>query len=320
MEMIKIIKNLIKENNKILTKTSSMTWFLIKLMLPISIGIRILENFGLIELIANKLAPIMNLVGLSGEMGIVWITGMLTNIYGGLISLFNLSTTYIFTKAEITILSTMILIAHSMFVETKVLKEAGGKAGNIVFIRIISALLVGAFMNIIFSTFNLYDKNVSLNFVKNNTSESHFIWLIGQFKNYFNIFVIIYALLVSMVFLQKIGFINIINKILKPVLSILGISEKASTINLVSLTLGISYGGALLIEEGRSGRVTEKDLENSTIFMALCHAIIEDTLLMIGIGASIWGVLGIRFIYAFLFVYFFNKLRKSFVTKKREAY
>lgn len=309
--------NEIFENFK---KAIGMTGFLIKIILPVSLAIKLLQELGLISWVAKGLAPVMNLVGLSGELGIIWITSMLTNIYGGLITLFNMSSYRSFTAGEITILATMILIAHSMIVETKVLSKAGGKGTKLVFTRVISAVVLGALMNLVFKFYGLYEETVSFSWVPKSNQNTYLQWFLAQLKNYTNIFAIIFILLVVMDLLKKIGLLQKINTGLKPVLNLLGIGKEASTINLVALTLGISYGGALLLEEGRSGRLTKEDLEYSTTFMALCHAIVEDTLLMVGIGASIWGVLVVRFLYAFFFVYILNKVRCSFGRKKQEAY
>ncbi len=300
-------------------KAIKMTGFLIKIILPVSLGIKILQDLSFIEKISNFLSPLMSLVGLSGELGIVWITAMLTNIYGGLITLFNMSSYHTFTTGEITILATMILLAHSIIVETRILTKAGAK-NNIILVRIFSALFIGFILNLTFKTFSLYEKEAILNFKPTLSNPNYFEWFISQVKNYFNIFVIIYILLLIMKGLEKIGILEGIKNLLKPLLNILGISKEATTINLVTLTLGISYGGALLLDEVEKGKLANEDIEYSTTFMALCHAIIEDTLLMLSIGASLWGILIVRFLYAFLYVFSLNKLRKSFVRKKKEAY
>ncbi len=51
------------------------TWLiLLKIMIPISIIVKILVEFGLIKTIADLLSPIMGFVGLPGEFGLVWAT------------------------------------------------------------------------------------------------------------------------------------------------------------------------------------------------------------------------------------------------------
>ena len=293
-----------------LKKSIEITLFLIKVTVPISLVIKVLSDFGLIKIIAGFFSPVMKIVGLSGELGIVWITAMLTNIYGGIITLFNFSNTIDFSVKEITIVATMILIAHSLFPETRILMEVGAKGKKVVGLRIISAIVIGFIMNIIYSSLGIYNEITKFKFVPKNTDNSYLGFFISQSKNYLNVFIIIFALLIFMEILKKVGLISLINKMLRPLLKPLGIGENAITINLVSLTMGISYGAALFFEEIKSGKITKQELTNSIYLMSLCHALIEDTLLMLSLGAKISGIILIRIIFTYIFIYGFNNYMK----------
>lgn len=297
-------------------KSLNMTWFLIKVTVPISLMIKILSDLGLIKYIAAFFSPVMKLVGISGELGIVWITGMLTNIYGGLITLFNFSQTKDFSVREITIVATMILIAHSMLPETRILVKVGANGKKLVFIRIIVALFTGFFMNLIYRGLNLYNENVILNFAPKSSDSSYIGFFISQGKNYLNVFFIILGLLLLMRLLEKIGLISLVNKLLKPLLKPLGIGGEAITINLVSLTLGITYGAALFVDEVKKGKITKKELTNSIYLMSLCHALIEDSILMLSIGAKASGVLLIRILTTYVLIFIYNKYRHKIQIKK----
>lgn len=296
----------------ILKKSLNMTWFLIKVTVPISLVIKIVSDLGLIHIIANFFSPFMKVVGLSGELGIVWITGMLTNIYGALITLFNFSQYIDFSTKEITILATMILIAHSMFPETRILVKSKGNGLKIVFLRISSAMILGFLLNVIYSYLNIHEDKAIFSFIPKVTKENYFDFFINQGKNYIKVFLLIFILLCVMEVLQKIGLISLINKLLKPILRPLGISEEAISINLVSLTLGITYGAALFVEEISKGNIKNKELNNSLYLMSLCHALIEDTLLMVSIGAKISGVLVSRIVFTYIVIYSYNKFRETY--------
>ena len=54
---------------------------LFKIMVPVVIAVKILQELNLIGYLAAPLAPIMKLVGLPGEMGLVWATAPVNNIY-----------------------------------------------------------------------------------------------------------------------------------------------------------------------------------------------------------------------------------------------
>jgi len=85
-----------------------------------------------------------------------------------------------------------------------------------------------------------------------------------------------------------------------PVLAMLGIGKTAANFMIVGLTLGISFGGGLMINEARSGKLGKQDIFMVMFFLALCHSIIEDTLLMMLLGADLSAILWGRIIFALI--------------------
>jgi hypothetical protein len=67
---------------------------------------------------------------------------------------------------------------------------------------------------------------------------------------------------------------------------------------MIGLTLGIAYGGGLIIHQAKSGSVPPRDLFFSITLMGLSHSLIEDTMLMIMVGAHISGVLLARIVFS----------------------
>jgi hypothetical protein len=57
----------------------------------------------------------------------------------------------------------------------------------------------------------------------------------------------------------------------------------------VGTIFGIAYGGGVLLEEKRSGALNRRDALLVGIFLSLSHALIEDTLLFVAVGAD-WVV------------------------------
>ena len=57
----------------------------------------------------------------------------------------------------------------------------------------------------------------------------------------------------------------------------------------VGLIFGIAYGGGVLLEEKRSGALNRRDALVVGIFLSLSHALVEDTLIFVAIGAD-WVV------------------------------
>ena len=295
------------EKMKLLKESAKISLKLLKIMLPISILVKVGSNFGIIEILSRALSPIMKIMGLSGEMGIVWATAMITNIYGGLLVLFTMAQNNTFTAAQMTILASLILYAHSLPVELKVISETGAKPWKILSIRVGCAVIAGIFLNLIFKFFNLYQETAVFRFTLKESKPGIPNWILGELKKYITIFLIIFILLAVMEGLKKVGVIDWINAKFSPVMSFLGIDPGLSMTCIVGLTMGISYGSGLIIKETREGNYGKRDLFLVAVFMSLCHALIEDTLLMIPLGAKMIGIFWGRLLFAVAFTLIFNK-------------
>ena len=98
--------------------------------------------------------------------------------------------------------------------------------------------------------------------------------------------------------LKNLGIIEKLNQWMEPALELLGMSKKAAPLTIIGTTLGISYGGGIIINEAQSGNLSRKDAFLSVSLMGLTHSLIEDTLLMMTIGASLIGILFGRVIFS----------------------
>ena len=76
-----------------------------------------------------------------------------------------------------------------------------------------------------------------------------------------------------------------------PILRLSGLDERAAPITTVGVLLGLSYGGALIIEEAKKNNFDAKTRLLALSWLSLSHSLIEDTLLIMALGANIWIVL-----------------------------
>jgi hypothetical protein len=276
---------------------------LFKLMIPIIIIIKILEEMGLVTLISNGLTPIMELVGLPGAMGLVWATAMVTNLYGGIVVFASLATEVPMTVAQVTVISTMMLIAHALPVEGRIAQKAGVSIGLTMSLRVGMAILFGIISSRIYAAGDWLQQPSVLLWTPEVADPSLMVWIKDQLIGLVMIFVIVVALMSLLDVLKRLGVIHRINQMIRPVLHLLGIGREAETITLVGLTLGISYGGALLINEAQAGHIKPRDVLFSVSLLGLSHSLIEDTLLMMLIGADLSGILVGRVIFSLLIIF-----------------
>ncbi len=297
------------------------SWDLFKIMIPIVIVVKILQELNMIGYLATPLAPIMKLVGLPGEMGIVWATAMLNNIYSALIVFLSLAQDSPLTAAQATILGTMILVAHSMPVELRVVQSSGPRLIFQAIARFSGALLIGIILNFIYSHYNLLQApaNIILTADSAVADKTLLAWGLGELKNFLSIFLIILGLLIVMKVLTKLRILAAMDFLLRPLLRLMGIGPKASALTVVGLTMGLSYGGGMIIHEAKSGEIDKKDVFYSLTLMGICHSVVEDTFLLMMIGGHVsgllWGRLGFAIILVAILVQVTKILPETFCDK-----
>ncbi len=276
----------------------SVSYHLFKIMIPVLVAVKILKELGLIKYLAVPLRPVMGMVGLPAEMGLVWATAMLNNIYSAIIVLLALVEDSPLSTAQATALGTMILVAHTLPVELKIAQKSGPRLLFQMLVRIGGALLIGWGLNLTYSGLGLLQEParilISPEAAGRTAEETLLSWAAREAVNLVSIFGIIVGLLILMRILERFRIIDLMNRLLRPVLSIMGIGPKASAIAIIGVTLGISYGGGLIIKEARSGRVDKKDVFYALTLMGLAHSLIEDTMLMVMIGGDLSGLLWAR--------------------------
>ena len=309
-----------KEIQKILKETGSTYFTLIKILIPISIIVKILSYFGAIEVVGNFLASTMGLVGLPGEFGLVWGTTMVANIYGGLLVFVELSLTNTYTVAQVTILGAMMLIAHTLPVEARIAQKAGVRLWFTLTLRIIGAFIFGFILFTIFSYFNLFQENSVVIWKPEDIDPIFTNLLLNEFRYYFIIFLIILGLVILMRILKKTGAIERLNRLLKPALEFIGMSKNAAPLTIIGMTLGIAYGGGLIIQETKTKLVSKKDAFLSLSLMGLTHSIIEDTILILSIGATIFAILLGRALFTIVVIVILIKCINRLSKKTFEKY
>lgn len=281
---------------------------LFKIIIPISIATRLLQQAGVVDQLGTLLAPLMHLVGLPGEIGLVWATAIVTNLYAGMVVFASLAPGLSLTVAQVTVLTTMMLVAHALPVELRIAQKAGTRFRTQALLRLGGALLLGALLNFVYSASGaLQQPNRSL-WNPPAVAASWSGWGLAELRNLVSIMLIIFCLMALLRLLKSIGLIDLLTRLLEPLLTLLGIGRQAAPLTIIGMTLGLSYGGGLIIREAQSGRLGRHDLFNSIALMGLSHSLIEDSLLMMLIGGHISGVLWGRLAFSLLVVFLLVRL------------
>ena len=211
---------------------------LFKIMVPVSIVVKLLEYFDLIKYIGKALSPLMQCIGLPGEMGLVWASTMITNIYGGMLTYFTLQAHHQYSTAQITIMCALMLVAHTLPVELRVAQKAGVNLLVMFLVRFVFAFLSGFILNLIYTYTGTLQENavLSVQLIKPITDPSLTGWLLGELERYGKITVYIFGLISLMKILHVTGFIKLLSNSLKPILGILGISKAVIPITVIAVS------------------------------------------------------------------------------------
>jgi hypothetical protein len=82
------------------------------------------------------------------------------------------------------------------------------------------------------------------------------------------------------------------------------------------MTLGLAYGGALIINGVNQDGLKKRDVLYALVLMAICHSVIEDSLLLMSIGAHYTGVFVFRICFALILTYAFVKITAKWSEEK----
>ena len=294
---------------KELTKSSlEITYELFIIMIPTLIVVKILDELGFVEILNNFCAPLMFLLGLPEAISLVFTTSMLTSPYAGLIVFSGLPADMPFTAAQASVLGLLILFTHSLPIEVIICRKAGVRARAMIFIRLGLGILSCYLLNLFFQVTGYMNYPATILLPSLESAPDLFSWGLSQLKGLGMIFIIIIALVIILDFLKYIGVERLIEKALKPFLNFLGVGEKASTIAVVGVTLGIGFGAGLLIKEVKTGKLHYKDVFGVLVLVGMLHSIIEDTAVVSLIGSNIIITLFLRAVLTLCIVYIFMRL------------
>ena len=297
---------------KLLKEIIDVTTPLYKILIPFIFIIKFLEEVGIVQIITKTFEPLVGLIGLPSELGIIWVTAIVVNIYAALILFVNLLPYLDVTVAQVTVLTVAILICHNLLIESAISKSAGVSFLFTSIYRFISAFIICFILNLIYSKLNYLNEPFTSSFTVELPRPGLWFWLKNQTLYLFYIFIIVVVLITILEILKLIGVESFLKKILVPPLRFFGISESAMNIIIVGMTIGLQFGGGILIKEVNSGRIDKQSVFLSVLLINLVHAVIEDSLLMLAVGGHYSGVFFARIIFGLLISLLMLKIYKNF--------
>ncbi|MEK9954014.1 MAG: nucleoside recognition protein [Pelagibacteraceae bacterium] len=285
---------------------------LYKILIPFIFIIKFLEEIGAVNFIAKLFEPTMKIIGLPAELGIILVTAIIVNIYAALILFVNLVPSLDLTVAQITILTVAMLLSHNLPVESTISKSAGVSFWFATFYRIILTFIACWILNFVYVQFDYLSQPFVMTFTIDPPQAGLVPWFKDQLFNLIYVFGIIVVMVTFLEILKVIGVEQFLRKILTPPLKLFGISDAAMNIIIVGITLGLQFGGGILIKEVNSGKIDKQSVFLSILMINLIHALFEDTLLMLLVGGHYSGVVFGRIFFGLVFSLLIFKFYQNF--------
>lgn len=279
-------------------ETLAIYWVLVRITVPIAILTELLSRMGAIEAVAPAFAPVMNLIGLPPELGLAWLTAMLVGIWGAVPLIFTLVPASSLTVADITVFSALILFAHGLPIEQKIIEKAGPGMIVTTALRVGGGLLYAFVLYHVLEAMGWLSAPVNPAWIAMSATPEWTAYFLGLGETMVWMLVILLALSLCLEILRLTGLLALMMKALSPLLRLAGIRGEAEHLTAIGLFLGISYGAGFLIREAQSGTISPRQVFLSCVFMGFAHSVIEDTLVVMSLGADVYGVLAGRLVFA----------------------
>jgi len=255
--------------------------WMMKIVVPISLFTAILDWSGLLIHLDIILKPLMGLLDLPPAAALPLLIGMLSSVYGGIASMVVLP----FSTAQMTLMAVFLLTCHALIPEGIIQGQSGIHPLKATLVRIgaaiVTVLLVVPWVG---SSTVMPTASGGLPFVQPDFWEMIRHWAWTTLRLTVKIFFIIMALLTLLELLKSFELIHPFVRALGPFLRLMGLDQKVGYLWMTAVIFGLTYGGAIIVEEAKNGHLSRDDLELLHLSIGTNHSMVEDPPLFLPMG------------------------------------
>ena len=285
----RFVKTLLRCSREALSPTRKSAFWLLKLMVPISLGVSLMQHFGILAWMAQYLNPLFVYLGLPGSSAVIFMSGVAAGTYAGIAAM----TALPLTMKQATIMAIMIALCHSLPMECAVNKKTGSSAWKMAVIRLFMAFVCAWGLNLLLP--EIPGNYIFLGAPADSSFAQVLVtWLWSQVKMSAMVFLIIYVLMVVQQMIEAYALLKPLSNMLGPLMTVFGIPRHSAYMWLVGNVLGISYGSAVMLELESRGLIRRDEANDVNYHLIMNHSMLEDTIVFALTGISALWLMGTR--------------------------
>lgn len=283
-----------------LPKAGKTCLWLLKIILPISLLVQLLQYSGWLAILAGYMEPVFSLIGLPGKTAIIFITSIFCPLYAPIALIATMS----LGLREATILAVMCLIAHNLIVESSVQAKTGSSFWGMAILRIIMAFVIAFILNLIMPVEGWGQIGMMQDMETFNSLQDVFLfWLFSSMRVILTILLVVTALMILHYILDEFKLMRKFSSFLSPLMKLFGLPRDTAFLWLVGNVVGLAYGGAIMMEQLEERKLSYGNSNLLNYHLAMSHSLLEDTLIFVAIGIPALWIIITRMVFAALVVW-----------------
>jgi hypothetical protein len=123
-------------------------------------------------------------------------------------------------------------------------------------------------------------------------------FVVGSFDLLLRVFIIVIPIMVVLEVFEGTRAFAAVVGVWARLLRHIGLTERSAAPTLVGFLFGLAYGGGVIVREIRRHDLPRRQVFIMSVFLSMVHAIVEDSLIFIALGASVFWVVVFRIAWA----------------------
>lgn len=291
--------------------------WLLKIILPISLAVRLLQYSGWLGRLSGLLEPLFSLLGLPGETAIIFITSIFSPLYAPIALITSMS----LGLREATILALMCLTSHNLAVESSVQAKTGSSFIGMTLLRFTMSFVIAASLHLILPRGGWATVGTTTSAAAcQSLGEVFRLWLSSSIQVVVSILLIVTLLMILHYLLEEFRLMHRLSRLFAPLMKFFGLPREAAFLWMVGNVVGLAYGGAIMVEQMEQKKLTYAEGNLLNHHLAICHSLLEDTIIFAAIGIPALWIISTRLVFAVAVVWSYKGYRYMYTRKVRHLY